>query len=413
MSTNANGSLPRTRSDHPAGGDIINAAGTMTSLGSSSVPSEVIDAMTHVLPRFVDILSLQEQASVVIREVTTAEAGCVTACAAAGIAVSTAACMTGTDLAKVEQLPETAGLRDEVVLQKAHSVWFGGRIAQMIRLSGAAPLEIGDATRCGIYQLKAALGERTAAALYVVSHHTTRVGEIDLGSFCRVAHQQGIPVIVDAASESNMRNFVQQGADLVCFSGHKFLAGPTSGIIAGKTELVRACLMNQLHGIGRAMKVGKEGIAGAMAALRRWGNLDHDAARTRQRAILERWIDDLRGLRGISLAVESDPTGNPIERLCVSVDATTAGLTASQLAGELYAGSPPIAVRDDEASDRGHFYLDPCNVADEQVVLVAQAIARILRLPDDVKQRIRSRRDPRPNAADDLLVRLQSWGRNG
>jgi len=132
--------------------------------------------------------------------------------------------MTGPDLAKVEQLPDTTGLKNEVIIQKGHVVWFGASVPQMVRLTGAKVVEIGDATRAGTYQLEGAINENTAAALYVVSHHTVQYGLISLEGFCRVAHAHEIPVIVDAASESNMSSFLERGADLVCFSGHKFLA---------------------------------------------------------------------------------------------------------------------------------------------------------------------------------------------
>src|SRR5207249_10567894 len=146
---------------------------------------------------------LQAAASRSIADATGAEAGCVTACVAAGITLGVAACMTGIEMARIEQLPDARGMKNEVLLQKGHNVNFGASVSQMIALSGARVLEVGNATSCGAYQLRGAIGPQTAAAVYVVSHHTVQSGLIDLSTFCATCHDAGVPVIVDAASEYN------------------------------------------------------------------------------------------------------------------------------------------------------------------------------------------------------------------
>ena len=133
-----------------------------------------------MFPKFVDMLDLQHEACRVIQRVVVAEAGCVTSCAAAGIAIGVAACMTGPDMAKVEQLPDTTGLKNEVIIQRGHVVWFGAPVTQMVRLTGAKVAEIGDVNRAGVYQLEGTIWENIAAALYVASHHTVRYGLIAL-----------------------------------------------------------------------------------------------------------------------------------------------------------------------------------------------------------------------------------------
>ena len=99
-------------------------------------------------------------------------------------------------------------------------------------------------------------------------------------------------MIVDAAAEYDLRGFLEQGADLVIYSGHKFLGGPTSGLIAGRKDLVRSAYLQNI-GIGRGMKVGKEGIVGVMAALEAWRARDHAAVRARQRESLGLWQERL------------------------------------------------------------------------------------------------------------------------
>ncbi|HEX6011423.1 MAG TPA: hypothetical protein VFY87_06375, partial [Geminicoccaceae bacterium] len=113
---------------------VINVSGTMTSLGASIVVPEAVEAMSRILPEFVEVTDLHRKASAVIAEVCGAEAGTVAASASAGISVAVAGCMTGADLARIERLPETTGLeRDQVVIQAGHMVYYGAPVEQAIR----------------------------------------------------------------------------------------------------------------------------------------------------------------------------------------------------------------------------------------------------------------------------------------
>lgn len=248
---------------------VINVSGTMTSLGASIVVPEAIAAMTAILPQFVEVDDLQRKASAVIARLCGSEAGFVTASCSAGITLAIAGAMTGDDLYAVEQLPDASNLQDEVVIMMGHMVSYGAPVDQAIRLAGATPVVVGQATSARAYQLAGAITERTAAALYVVSHHTVQYGLLPLDEFAAVCHEHGVPVIVDAASEYDLRGFLEAGADIVLYSSHKFLGGPTGGIVAGRKDLVRAAFI-QNGGIGRGMKIGKESVLGTMAALEAW-----------------------------------------------------------------------------------------------------------------------------------------------
>ena len=210
-----------------------------------------------------------------------------------------------------------------------------------------------------------------------------------------------MPVIVDAASEYDLRGFLAAGADLVAYSAHKFLGGPTAGIVAGRKDLVRAAYL-QNHGIGRGMKVGKESIAGAMAALEAWAHRDHAAVREQERSYLELWRERLGELPGLAATIVPDPTDNPLDRLEVRVDPREAGTTAWALASALAAGDPPVIVRDHEV-EHGRFYLDPCNLHPGEAEIVADAIVRAL-------ASVRGR--PSPNLAEmraRAMRRLLAW----
>lgn len=355
---------------------VINVSGTMTTLGASRVVPEAIEAAAAIQPAFIRIDELQGAAGRIIARLTGAEAGFVAACSAAGMSLGVAGCMTGSNLARIERLPDVEGLPHEVVVQAGHLVHYGAPIAQAVAVTGAKVVPLGTAARVEAYHLEDRIGPATAAALFVISHHVVQEGQMLLADFIAVCKARGVPVIVDMASEYDLRGPIAMGADLAIYSGHKFLGGPTSGIVAGRKDLVRAAYL-QNRGIGRPMKVGKEGIVGAMAALEAWETRDHAAARRREQAFVRQWMDALSAVPGLRLEVHPDWTGNPIDRLKVTVVADEAGLFAWELADRLAAGSPPIQVRDDLV-EHGHVFLDPCNVTADEVAIVGQRIAEIV-----------------------------------
>jgi len=355
---------------------VINVSGTMTSLGASIVVPQAVEAVAAILTEFVELGDLHRRASTVIAELTGAEAGFITASCSAAISLAVAAAMTGPDLAAIERLPETTDLKNEVLIQSGHMVSYGAPVEQAIRLAGAKVVPVGQATGAAAYQLRGAINERTAAALYVVSHHVVDYAQIPLKVFAAVAHERGIPVIVDAASEYDLAGFLADSADLVLYSGHKFLGGPTSGIVAGPKEMVRNVYL-QNRGIGRGMKVGKEGIVGTLAALQAWKTRDHDGIRARERRALDCWIEALDGRAGITARIVPDPTNNPLDRLMISVNPDEARITAWDLADRMAAGDRPVIVRDHEI-EHGCFYLDPCNLHPDEEFIVAKRLAEEL-----------------------------------
>ncbi|MEW9307487.1 aminotransferase class V-fold PLP-dependent enzyme [Labrys neptuniae] len=355
---------------------VINVSGTMTSLGASIVVPPAVEAVSAILSEFVELGDLHRKASAVIANLTGAEAGFITASCSAAISLAVAAAMTGSDLAAIERLPDATGLKNEVIIQSGHMVSYGAPVEQAIRLTGAKVVPIGQATSASAYHLAGAITDRTAAAVYVVSHHVVDYAQIPLRVFAKVAHEHGIPVIVDAASEYDLQGFLADGADLVLYSGHKFLGGPTSGIVAGPKELVRNVYL-QNRGIGRGMKVGKEGIVGTLAALQAWKTRDHDGIRARERKALDCWLAALDGKQGVKAVVVPDPTNNPLDRLQVFIDPQEARITAWDLADRLAAGDRPVIVRDHEV-EHGYFFLDPCNLHPDEEDIVAARLAEEL-----------------------------------
>ena len=369
---------------------VINVSGTMTSLGASIAVPEVVAIAADILPQWVEINDLHRKASHAIAKACGSEAGFVTASAAAGMTLAIAGAMTGADLANVERLPDTTGMKNEVVIMMGHMTGYGADVEQAIRLAGAKVVPVGNVTDARGYQLAAKINERTAAALYVVSHHTVEYGQLPLDEFSRICRERGVPVIADLASESDLKGFLAAGADIAIYSAHKFLGGMTAGIVAGRKDLVRATFL-QNSGIGRGMKVGKESIAATIAALDAWDRRDHDGIRRIERGYLDLWVERFSGLPGVTAEIIPDPTGNPIDRLMLSVNPEGARISAWDLADALAAGSPPVIVRDHEV-ELGFFQLDPCNLHPGEENVVAERIVSEL-------EKARGRNEPSSRSA--------------
>ncbi|PYI52667.1 DgaE family pyridoxal phosphate-dependent ammonia lyase [Paenibacillus flagellatus] len=353
---------------------VINASGKMTALGGSAVQPEVAQAMAEAAQDYVEIDQLLVAAGREIAKATGAEDGCPTTGAAAGMAIATAAVIAGTNLQRIEQLPVSAGLPNEIVLQKGHAVHFGAAITQMIALGGGKPVEVGHANHTERAHFEEAINERTAALLFVQSHHAVQKGVQSLETLRDIASARGIPLIVDAAAEEDMRKYVALGADLVCYSGGKALGGPTSGFVCGRKDLIEACRA-QYKGIGRAMKVGKEAIVGLLTALRQYG--ESEEAGESQKRRMEQFLALLEGVPGIKGGIARDESGRAIYRAKLEIDPAKAGLTAKQLIRQLESGDPAIYTRN-HYSNVGIVFVDPRPLLPDQECIIAERIRDIV-----------------------------------
>ncbi|HSB80447.1 MAG TPA: DegT/DnrJ/EryC1/StrS family aminotransferase [Candidatus Methylomirabilis sp.] len=208
----------------------VNAAGTLTRLGGSLMPPEVLEAMAEAAQSSVDIAELQARASAVIAECTGAEAGLVTSGAAAALTLGTAACLTGLNVARMEQLPDTEGMPNEVLMCRSHRTTYD----HAIRAAGARIREVGFNDRiagAGVrgvepWEMAAAITPQTVAIAYTASGSN----DPPLREVAAVGREHGLPVIVDAAAQlppsANLRRFIAEGATLVAFSGGKAIRGP-------------------------------------------------------------------------------------------------------------------------------------------------------------------------------------------
>ena len=363
----------------------INAAANGTSIGGSIMLPEVVAAMREAGRSHVSIPELLEKAGNRIAELAGVEACAITNGAAAGVAVSVAACMTGSSNARVHQLPGTAGMKDEVIVQRMQINFY----ELMIRLTGARIVPVGLANRTYPWHLEAAFTPQTAAVVHFPAYSPPT--DLPIDQVIELAHDRGVPVIVDAAAEfppfSILSHYWKLGADLTVFSGGKGLRGPqSSGLILGRKDLVEACAMNGSpnHGVGRPMKVGKEEIAGLLTAVELWSDPKF------QRKMFDRWrrrsdsmIEILSQVPGVrarkgdsppaSTGLAVHPDGLPFT--LVEWDTRRVAMTAGQVMAELWEGSPSIIV----AETPSGILLNPATLEPGEAEIVAQRVAAVLR----------------------------------
>jgi D-glucosaminate-6-phosphate ammonia-lyase len=325
---------------------VINARGSHTRLGGSIMPPEVLEAMREAAQSYIVLEELQARASEVIARATGAEAGLVTGGAAAGLILGTAACITGDDPASIERLPDTTGMKHEAVMHRAHRNGYD----HSVRAAGARIVEVGYGHGTIPYQLEAALGAQTALVVYVMAPWASK-GALSLRQTCELAHRRGVPVMVDAAAmlppAENLTRVIAEGADLVVFSGGKGLRGPqSSGILAGRADLIRAAALNGSpnHSIGRPAKAAREDIVGLIVALERFMALDHDAELARCRAQAEYMMARLDDFPGIDASYRYDGYEHPMPRVELAIDRAETGIDAQELISALERGDPRVFV---------------------------------------------------------------------
>ncbi|HLZ32089.1 MAG TPA: aminotransferase class V-fold PLP-dependent enzyme [Chloroflexota bacterium] len=322
---------------------IINARGTHTRLGGTLIRPAVLDAMREAANAYVVLDELQDRASEAIARATGAEAGIVVGGAEAGLLIGTAAILAGTDPAKIAQLPVTDGMPNEAIMHRAHRNGYD----HGVRAAGATIVDIGYGGSTLPYQLKAAINVHTALVVYLMSPWANQ-GALSLVQTCAIAHEANIPVLVDAAAmlppANSLQRFIAEGADLVTFSGGKGLMGPqSSGILAGRADLIRAARMNgnPNHSIGRAAKAAKEDIVGLIVALEDYMQRDHNADTALWRAQAEWMLQRLNDFPHVVAAYLHDGREHPVPRVEL-VFAPESGINAHELVVALEEHDPRV-----------------------------------------------------------------------
>ena len=351
---------------------FINCCSVRTMHGGSLMLPQVRAAMAEASRHFVNLDELMEKAGERLAELTGAEWGLVTCGSAAAVALGTMACVAGNDPIKMLRLPDTTGMTNRVVMVKNQRFAYD----QAIRMSGTHIIEVET-----IEELDRAFEEPVAmVAVLGTNEHESQVRMEDL---IARAKPRGVPVMVDAASEHLVRPspWLVRGADLVIYSGGKFLRGPqTSGLLLGRRDLVQAAWRNASphQALGRPMKVSKEDVIGLLTAVEYWmeqRDVSDEMARWQgANAEITRLVQAVPGVRTEVMAPEGVVM---VPALRIIWDRARIGLDGPGLRLAVLEGSPRIML-DDHSAKADRITLDPFQLQPGEAAEVGRAIARAL-----------------------------------
>lgn len=351
---------------------VINASGRMSILGVSSPTDSVMNAMKFGGQNYVEIADLVDKSGRYIADKINAQDAVVVNSASSGIALSIASVVTKGDKRKSQLLHNQDIEQNEIILFKGHNVQYGAPIETMVYLGGGSLIEVGYANEGKSEHVESAINKNTAAILYVKSHHAVQKNMVSVEEIYEVAQRNNIPLIVDAAAEEDLEKYVQC-SDLAIYSGSKAIQGPTSGIVAGKKDLIES-LKVQLHFIGRSMKVGKESIFGLLQAIDEYYEKVDNSQN--EKAELKK-LESLNNYEGINISIVQDEAGREIYRSRVQVDQSVINLSAEDVVNKMKTAEIAIYTRD-YGIKQGFFDIDPRPLKENEIDIIYNTLVKIL-----------------------------------
>jgi L-seryl-tRNA(Ser) seleniumtransferase len=359
---------------------VINAAGTFTALGGSVMPPEVVAAWVEASRHFVDLVQLQEKVGAKIAELLGTEAALVTTGAAGALLLGTAAAVTRGDRKLIARLPDTIGMKNEVLLQKAHHSCYDNQLTDV----GVKLVDVETPA-----DVNRAINEKTALMFFM--NVTEADGRIKRREWIELARKHRIPTLIDAAADvppvGRIAEYAKMGFDLIALSGGKAIRGPNdTGLLLGRKDLIDAAKLNanpHCGTIGRMMKVGKEDMIALLAAVERFVSLDHAAE----------WKEFERRLAVIESAVTKvatvdcerivPPIANHVPHLQIAWDEQRVKVTREKVTKELAAGDPSIRIgRVAGTGDKG-ILISVLTLQNGEERIVAARLAEILKKAAD------------------------------
>lgn len=360
---------------------VINAYETLSSVGSTRIRPEALDAMNRAAGSFVFMTELQDRVGARIAELSRNESAAVTNGALAGMLLATAACLRSMNSPSERPIALPTGWhRNRVIVQRCQYSPYVPNISQV----GAEIVEVGYAQQnTPEYVLESAFDDATAAVFYTAGRPYERFA-VPLDRVVAIAHAHDVPVIVDGAAllppMENLWRFTGMGADLAVFSGGKGLRGPQdSGVVVGRRALVDEIhrMNSPRHGLGRALKTTKEDVVGFLVALESALEEDQAAAYVALQERAERVRAAFDGRPGIRTWILPDGRqGQPCPRTVVQL-LPECSWTRSDFMRALADGDPAIIVGDlDEMQDA--FYINPRSLTDAEEAVVGRRVVELL-----------------------------------
>ena len=351
---------------------FINAAGTYTSMTGSLMPKEVIDAINYGSLEYVNLDELQDKVGERIAELLECEYATVSSGCFGAMSIAMAGVMSGKDPKKIKQLPDTTGLRNEVILQESHTIGY----AQALTNVGAKLVKVKTAE-----ELENAINKKTAM-LWFLNANTDR-GDIKWEEFVSLGKKHNIPTFIDCAADvppvDNLFKFTRIGFDMVAFSGGKGLRGPQSaGLLLGKKEYIEAARLHtppRGETIGRGMKVNKEEVLGMLAALELYLSKDHQAEWKMWENQIDLISESAKSISGVETTIHVPPHANHVPSLKIRWDQSKVNISPDNVRKILREGSPSI----ETVGNKNEIGITTWMMVPGQEKIVAKKIKKILK----------------------------------
>jgi len=364
---------------------VINATGSVTMLGGSTPAPEVREAMERADSAYVPLMELEERAGQAIANMLGVPAAYITSGAGSALTLATAACMAGDDDAKIEQLPDTTGMKNEILIQARQRYWYD----RCLELAGAKLVSFGTPESTSREDLEKAISPNTAAVHYYAVAQEPDPHALSLEDTIEIAHEKGVPVLVDAAGQiyplDLFGSYVRMGADFQCTAA-KYMGAPQStGLAIGSVDMIHKLALQsfvsyegrRIRGIGRPQKVDRQEMVGAVAAVRRWMTMNHEDRLAETELKCRNMLKPLQTIPGVTAELIDNIIGHQAYGVTLELDSVVAGLAAEDVVNRLKAGDPPIWTRIREGDTGIILHAFGLNEGEDEVV--GQRIAELFK----------------------------------
>lgn len=364
---------------------IINATGSVTLLGGSTPVQEVKDAMEAADSAYIPLIDLQKAAGKVVAEVIGVPAAYFTSGAGSALTLVTAAMMAGDDDDKIQQLPDTTGMKNEILIQKRQRYWYD----RCLELAGAKLVEFGTEDGTTEQDLIDAIGPNTLAVHYYAHEQDPEdTSLLSLEKQIEIAHKNGIYATVDAAGQifplENFGKYVRMGADFQCIAA-KYMGAPHStGLALGTEEMIHKISLQsftgyetrRIRGVGRPQKMDRQEMIGVVAAVKRWFTMNHEDRLAQSERMSQELMAPLKNVPGVKVEMLTNIIGHQPFGVTVDLDPAVTGISNHDLVDRLKAHEPSIWTR--VADGASNITLHMFGLDEGQPEIVGSAIREIV-----------------------------------
>ena len=364
---------------------IINAIGSVTMLGGSTPIPEVTIAMERAGESYIPLIELEEKAGAVVADMIDVPAAYITSGAGSALTLAAAAVMAGDDDNLIQQLPDTTGMKNEILIQKRQRYWYD----RCLEASGARLVNFGTDDETTREDLFNAITENTAAVHFYMVEQEPDSKALSLEETIEIAHEKGVPVLVDAAGQiyplDLFGKYVRMGADFQCIAAKYMGASQSTGLALGTEEMIRKISKQsfvgyegrRIRGIGRPHKVDRQEMVGVVAAVRHWMTINHEERLASIEKRSGSIIKILTGIDGVQVSMMDNIIGHQPFGVQLRIDEKITGLSLQDIVNELKAGNPPIWTRVREDEDFISLHIFGLKEGEEEIV--GSRIAELLR----------------------------------